>query len=330
MTASKDSVGAPPLDAKPDVQVDWLEFTAFFSRRGVARLDRLDGAMTVLEEDHLTDDAEADGITDDRRSLIEDEIEQRSTALGDAYPFSLSDDGEELAMKPAPDRRGGVFYLLCLVVSHFRYSPILLSLPTDADIASVRREQFQVLATCAVAGMMPGPAVSMGWPRASTETMLEVLSRIGEMGGTGVPRLVPGDEASPFAKDGGVDVIAWQVANNNLPPPIVMYFGQVASGHNWHGKSAFAEIDVFVSAYYLERPKTNYAAVTIIPHRLFPAEHMQHGKKHGHILDRLRTPVAALRGFDLAKRSGLQVDGIASVPLISRWVYDYRRARLAA
>ncbi len=330
MTAARDAVAAPPLDAEPHLQADWLELVAFFSRRGVARLDRLDGAMTVQEEDHLADDGEADGIADDRRSLIEDEIEQRSKELGQAYPFTLSDDGEELQLKAASDRRGGVFYLLCLIVSHFAYSPILLWLPDEADISQVRNKHFQVFATCAVAGMIPGPAISMGWPRASTETILEVLTRVTEMGATGIPRPAPGQEASPAAKDGGVDVIAWQIANNNLPPPVVMYFGQTASGHNWSGKSAVHEIDTFLSAYYMEYPKTNFAAVTIIPHRLSATDHTRHGRKHGHILDRLRAPGSALRGFDLGKRDGLHVDGISAVPAISRWVYDYRRARLAA
>jgi hypothetical protein len=330
MAALPDPVAVPPLDAKPEIHVDWLELVAFFSRRGVARLDRLDGAISIQEEDHMADNAEADAIADDRRNLIEEEIQQRSDALGGVYPFMLSDDGEELVMKPASDRRGGVFYLLCLIVAHFAYSPILLALPKPDDIARVRKEQFQVLATLAVAGMVLGPTISMGWPRATAETILEVLTRITNMGASGIPRAAPGSEASRAAKDGGMDVIAWQVAINNRPPPITMFFGQVASGHNWSGKSAVAEIDSFIASYYVERPATNYSAVTIIPHRLLDGEHYHHGKRHGHILDRLRTPRSALQGYDLATKQGVHVDGVLSAVMISKWVYNYRREQLAS
>lgn len=329
MSTPAATMATPALDAKPVMQVDWLELVAFFSKRGVARLDRLDGALTVQEEDHLSDDATADAIIDERRSLIEDEIEQRERALGEAYPYVLSDDGEELRLKAPAARRGGVFYLLCLIVSHFTKSPILLVPPEDEDIARVRKQQFQVLATFAVAGMMRGPAISLGWPRPTAATILEVLQRVCDMSGTGVPRPAPGQEASPAAKDGGMDVIGWQPANNGLPPPMAMFFAQVASGHNWKAKSAATEIGRFVRSYYLEAPATNLSAVTVIPHRIPLDEHAQLGNYHGHILDRLRTPLEALRGYDFAVE-GLHVDGLDAVISISRWVYDFRRPRLAA
>ena len=329
MTTQSETVGTPPLDASPDVQVDWLEFVAFFNRRGVARLDRLDGALTIQEEDHLADDGASDAILDDRRALIEDEVEQRTKALGAAYPFVMSDDGEELRIRVL-NMRGAGFYFLCLIVSHFKYSTILLSLPSDKDVARVRKEQFQLLATLAVAGAIRGPAISMGWPRSSGETILDVLNRMAAMGSTGIPRPVPGSEASPSAKDGGIDVIGWTNGINRLPPPLTMYFGQVASGHNWRAKSAVSEIDPFVSSFYLERPKTNYAAITIVPHRLFPSDHDQLAKKHGHILDRLRTPIAALRGFELATFKRAEVDGYMAVSTISKWLIYYRRPRLTS
>jgi len=330
MAGLPDPVAPPPLDAKPIVQVDWLEFVAFFSRRGVSRLDRLDNAMIVQEEESPIDDAEADAIVDDRRALIEDEVEKRVKSLGDVYPFYMSDDGEELRLKPAADRRGGVFYLLCLVISHFTNSPILRLLPSDANIAEARKRQFQTLATYAVAGMVKGPTISMGWPRSDKEPLLDVLNRMRELGSSGVPKTKPGGEASPKAKDGGMDIIAWEIAINHLPPPAAMWFGQVASGHNWAGKSAKGEIDNFLWAYYDERPQTNYNAVTIIPHRLADDDYLRNSARHGHILDRLKTPKAAERGYTLAKTGGIHVDGIEHVSSISRWVYDYRRAGMAA
>lgn len=330
MSAAVQAVAAPPLDAQPVMQVDWLELVAFLSRRGVARLDRLTNALAIQGDEDLSDDAEADSIDDDRRALIEDEVEQRVGSLGAAYPFELSSDGEELRLKPAAHRRGGVFYLLCLIVSHVKKSPILLDVPSDGEIARVRKEEFQVLATLAIAGALNGPAISMGWPRATDETILDVLQRVTDMSGTGVPRSTPGPEASPAAKDGGMDVIGWQPANNGMPPPLAMWFGQAASGHHWKGKSAVHEAERFLESYFDFRPATNIAAATVIPHRISDDVQRQLGRYHGHILDRLRTPGAALRGYELARQGAYHVDGSAAAVTISRWVYDFRRPRLAA
>ena len=330
MTIPPDPVAPPPLDADPVIQVDWLEFAAFFNRRGIARLDRLDNAMAVQEEESLSNDADADAIIDDRRALIEDEVENRIKALGDVYPFSMSNDGEELRIKPPAERRGGVFYLICLVISHFTRSPILRFIPSNDEISKVRKRQFQALATYAVAGLVNGPSISMGWPRPDKESILDVLDRMKELGSSGTPRTELGLEASPYAKDGGMDVIAWSFGINDRPPPASMWFGQVASGHNWTGKSAQGEILAFLWSYYDERPQTNTNAVTIIPHRLSDDEHLRHSARHGHILDRLRTPKAAERGYTMAKIGGVHVDGIEHVSSISRWVYDYRRAGMAA
>ena len=309
---------------------DWLELVAFLDERNVARLDEIDNAFAIQDEEHASDDGTADAIREARREHIENELICRARDLTYAYPFELSADGEELRLKGRGARRGACFYLACLIISHFKGSPILVKPPSDDDAARVRKRQFQTMATLAVAGHAAGPALSFGWPRVTGESITEAIQRCCDLSGTGSPRIPPGPEASARAKDGGMDVIAWQPAINNQPPPGVMFFGQAASGHNWSGKSANDELDTFLEGYFLDRPACATAGVTVVPHRLSQEEHARFGRRHGHILDRLRTPRAALEGLRLAAEGGHAIDEVDATPRLNLWLLRYRRGLAAA
>lgn len=319
---SIDAVGIPPLDAGPILHVDWLELVAFFDPHCVARLDAIDGAYKMLEQDHEEDDAEADNRKDERRAEIENEVVIRTDSLAEAYPFELSEDGEELRLKPRGQRNGACFYLSCLVISHFTNSPILQKPP--AQQADIRKVQFQILATLAVAGNLSGSAISFGWPRASGETIKGALERFTALAETGVVRDQPSPEASKYAKDGGMDVIAWRPAVNNAPPPAVLVYGQAASGHNWSAKSAVDEIEQFQQSYFQNYPAVGPTGVTVVPFRLTVEQHAQWSRRHGHILDRLRTPKAALTAITLS-RNGLSIDEVDRVYRLNLWLLRYRK-----
>src|SRR5258708_2385622 len=102
--------------------VDWLELTAFHSEHLRARLDEIDGAFKLLDEEQASDTGDEDALREDRRSLIETEVISRQNQLNGAYPFNLSDDGEQLEL--TADRGPPSFYLTCLVFSHATQSPI--------------------------------------------------------------------------------------------------------------------------------------------------------------------------------------------------------------
>ena len=330
MKAISDAVNSPPLDAKPDVLVDWLEFVAFFDPSGVARMDAIENAIVIQEEENPTDTAAADSEKDARRSEIEEEISLRANSLREAYPFSLSDDGEELAFNSRGTRSGACFYLICLIASHITRSTILAAPPSDAAIADLRNRQFQVLSTLAVAGHVEGPSISFGWPRANGQSITDAVARCCELSGTGQVRIPPGPEAARFAKDGGMDVIAWKVAVNGNPPPAHMCFGQSASGHGWSAKSALDELEQFLEAYFLNRPACSSTTVTVVPYRLDDADHKLYARRHGHILDRVRTPMAARLGLRLAIDQGVSVDEADAVWKLNCWVLRYRQCLRAA
>jgi hypothetical protein len=321
---AKAVVGSPPLDADVAILVDWLELVAFFSRRSVARLDEIDNALTIQEEEDSFDDASADAERDERRERIEGEITERAESLGEAYPFFLSDDGEELRLRPRGQRIGACFYLICLILSHVTRSPILEVTPGAGAIALLRRRHFQALSTMAVAGHVAGPAISFGWPRPGGVSIADAIARACALSGTGLVRSPPGPVASRYVKDGGMDVIAWRPAVGGNPPPAEMCFGQAASGHGWPDKNAPDEVEDFYESFYLDRPACATVGVTIIPFRLGPDDYAMHGRRHGSILDRLRTPKAALDGLRLACDDGVVVDEIERVPAMNLWLIRYR------
>lgn len=328
MSIASSPVSAIPTDASVSLKVDWLELVAFFSARGVARLDELENIDAIQQDEPPIDDASENAEQEDRRAAIENEIVERARGAGPAYPFYVSDDGEELLLKRRGDRRGAAFYLLCLIATHFIKSQVLNRAPTAREIVKLRKTQYQIVSTLAVAGHVQGPTVSIGWPRASNETLSQVLTRVCSLSGTGRLKIPPGREASRKAKDGGMDVIAWRVADDGRVPPAIMYFAQAASGHGWRQKSAFAALDKFLWGFFFERPACNHAAVTIVPFRLTDDEHAEWGADHGHILDRTRLPLAALKGFDLAAQQGVPVDELHRVHRVSSWIWRYRAANL--
>jgi len=315
------AVNAPPLDADVVTLVDWLELTAFHSNMRRARIDEIDGALKILDQEKASDTGIEDAASEDRRSQIEREIDLRRDQLGDSYPFDLSDDGEELQL--IKDRGPSSFYLTCLIFSHASKSPILATPPKARLLARGRRREFQILATLAVAGHLNGPALSFGWPRAGGTSIVQAIRRACELSGVGKERDPPGPVASKFAKDGGMDVIGWRPAVNGAPPPAEICFGQAASGHGWREKDAPSVLEDFYESFYLDRPQAQATGVTIVPFRLSDADYQMHNRRHGHILDRLRTPRAAMDGLRL-HISGAQVDEGNRAAALAIWLGRYR------
>ena len=321
------ALASPASDASVETLVDWLEFEAFFSVYGVARIDEVSGAIKIQEEEANDNIGAADALHEQFRLDVENEFARRTQQLGAAYPFELSNDGEELVFRRSPEGAPS-FYLLCLVLSHVTRSPILLVLPKDAAVRDVRQRHFQILSTLAVAGVCEGPSLSLGWPRPSGDSILEVVARGCELSQTGSAKAAPGSTASPAAKDGGIDVLAWS-DHYGRPPPNTFWFGQAASGHGWPTKSSMDVYKDFIDDYYLEQPRCNSAFVTVCPFIISDGDLARHSLKHGTLLDRLRAPANALRGVQLA-RGGTYVEEFDNARKLAVWLGRYRQAVRAA
>jgi hypothetical protein len=318
----------PASNAAADVQLDWLELRAFFDEFGKARLDELSGGRRTLEEEQPEDIAEFDVADDAFRSEIETELENRKKSLGAAYPFDMTDDGEEIGFTVPTDSENACFYLLCLIASHISKSPILTTPPAGDILTRFRNRVYQVMGTLAVAGHAGGPAISLGFPRETKESILDALRRAESWGIGLAPRDKPGRHANPQAKDGGIDVIGWPFQDR--PPPSAIWFGQLASGHNWLEKPANLEYRQFINDFFDDIGTGQHNFVTLIPFRVVDdLLWNQASNKHGHVCERCTTPKHALAGISLAKQ-GMPMDEAGNVAQITNWLADYRVFALAA
>jgi len=318
----------PSLAASSSEKLDWLEFVAFLSPNGVARLDVLFGALDQQEEEKFEDFGEEDRRKEVMVEELENEFDCRSTALDEEYPFLLSDDAEELLLMRSWDDDRAVFYFVCLLASHLVNSPFVGFTISDEIIQKLRNEVFQIVSTLAMAGVSIGPSVSIGWPRKSDETILEVLQRASAANAGFNPRVAAHPNlANPHDKDGGMDVISWRSAHR--PPPLNLYFGQVASGADWKGKSAASKAKSFKAKYFDVGPLGNEDFTTLTPLRISdePLWNREHAD-HGSIVDRTMLPTFAHQGMQLAAQ-GVMVDEADNIAVVLEWVADYRVAALS-
>lgn len=323
-------IDAPTLELGIDDLVDWLELSAIFSPFGLSRTDALLGSLLEQRNENEVDDSDI-GADDARRERlieeIENEIELRRRTIGDAYPFALSNGGEELERVENWRDPSYAFYLVCLITTHVTGSAILSRPPIGDLLASLRNSVFQIIATLGMAGLATGPALSVGWPRQSGETIVQLMQRAAALGAGFTARAEPGPYTSPQEKDGGVDVIAWSI--DGIPPPVAFYFAQTASGKNWPGKPVEAHARVFSAAYMMDFQTGNVLHVTPIPFRVpndafFQTQHLLHKA----ILDRLRLPPRALLGLQLSEL-GVVVDGADQLDAVTGWLeqfIDYAQA----
>lgn len=317
-------LSAPPAGSPIDVIVDWLELEAFLSRFGVASVDDVISTQDFQANGAETDIGEKDRADEERRTEVEAEISFRSSALGGAYPFQLSDDGEQLLMTANNDfGEPSSTYLVCLILSHVTQSPILSVPPKPEMVRLARKRLFQIIATLAAAGHAQGGAVSLGWPREKKETIIQVVARAVDLAQTGQARAAPHDLEPKGAKDGGLDVLAWKIAPDG-PPPEMFYFVQAASGNNWIAKSAKGDYDQFAHCYFSAKPECGHHFMTICPFRLSEDQKKYQQLAHGIVSDRTRAPVMAMTALQSAG-NGAPIDEAENFPIIGKWLARYRR-----
>jgi hypothetical protein len=318
----------PSLSTSASEKLDWLEFSAFLSQNAIARLDVLVAALDQQEEVQNEDIGEEDRHKEAIIEDVENEFNIRSDALGEAYPFMLSDDAEELHLIRNWDDHRAVFYYVCLLASHLKKSPFLGFEVDDVTIFTLRNDVFQIVSTLAMAGVAMGPSVSIGWPRRNGESIIEVLQRASTGHAGFTPRVAPHPGiANPHDKDAGMDVISWR--GTNRPPPINLYFGQVASGHDWKEKSAKNKAKSFISKFLELGPLGNTDYTTLTPMRIVDEPLWQRENlDHGSVVDRTILPSLAYSGLQLSI-GGIMVDEANRLDEVVQWVADYRAIALS-
>lgn len=321
-------IDSPTLGLEVDDLVDWLELAALFDEFHVARLDTLIGSLLEQEETPEDDIGERDKQREQLVENLENEVEKRRRALGDTYPFELSEAGDELIINEDWRETQYAFYLICLIAAHVTGSAILRTPPSGELLTALRNQVFQIIATLGLAGLSGGPAFSVGWPRNRGESITSLLTRAAAAGGGFTVRNPPGPYTPPKEKDGGVDVIAWTPGDE--PPPTAFFFGQSASGKNWTDKPVAEHARTFQGAYMLDLMTGNLLHVTVIPFRVLDELNWNHLHQfHRAILHRLRLPLRAWQGLQLGL-NGVAIDGADRVDELRTWLRDfYDNARVA-
>lgn len=335
-------IKTPDPNAEDHVLADWLELIAFFNEFRTARLDELDSAIKKqfesLEDDDPDEDidglggddggniARFDSEREKTRERVENEFDFRLNDCENAYPFRLGDDAEELILFDDWQDDKYTPYLTCLITTHLTTSS-LFDFQVEGDlIQRLRNRVFQVLSTFAMAGLANGSAASIGWPRTDGADIITTLRRAETRGAGFLTRESPGQHAPPNAKDGGVDVIAWQF--DVRIPPILFYFAQVASGHNWPGKPVRTHSRVFKRSYIDDAHRGNVSYATLLPFRVADkAQWYNEHLIHGALLDRTRLSKHAVIGQTLA-REGVKMDESENMPQVLNWLNDFRAMAL--
>ena len=251
-------------------------------------------------------------FTDD----VLEELEYRANVLDTRYPFRIEARGPDWRVLQAQGTGNAKIqaarsaYLFCLLASALRDHRI-----QGDDIALSR--VFQALATEAAAGMIGGESISFGWPRPNGSKFLPALRHASARLRLGTPLPTVPIWSNGQQKDAGIDVIAWRDFADRRPGKPVL-FGQVASGHNWTGKSVKNDISTFLS-WFSERPTEHFVPAIFIP---FPQHHDCAGRDgkefetvaaaeawlrertFGLVIDRLRIVDTAAKRLVLLQKAG--------------------------
>lgn len=354
----KSALVAPDIQRSYAVSADWLELLALarpaqYSTDGdiLQPHDFLEDrnaplpeiAAHAIQEDPDILDSGAEPMLD----AVFDELALRSRVLAETYPFCLSISRRSLRLRVAKDiedaavSRGRDIYTACLYMSAVR-SGLL-----DARTGRVRGDPtignlFQICATIAAAGYVHGDAYWFGHPRPDETRMLEAVSTLASLLKQGTVALRAPLGESIFAKDGGVDVVAWRPHHDGRPAKLILY-GQCASGMNWEGKPVAPKVDR-MDGYYTEKPSRYWLPALFTPFPLYMDKENSHSlrdeeSRHGFyrrneaemgvIIDRLRIVlwcVAALRNPQPAMSVAID-----KLPDLLAWANEAREAsRLAA
>jgi hypothetical protein len=191
----------------------------------------------------------------------------------------------------------------------------------------------------AAAGEVVGCAVSFGWPRPNKNPpFLKKLREVYAQFGEGKPVSKPRPGAATAVKDEEIDIIAWRPRKDGAAGTTYL-LGQVASGHNWQGKSLKGGGIAYFHRTWFDKPPASEATPSIfIPHAVPPGDGGSRRERmdllvarFGTILDRLRIPLLAKQGLALAaNNTDLIIERVSDIRSIAAWVNKQIKALRAA
>jgi hypothetical protein len=321
---------------------DWLELACLNSPFNRIGFSTLTSASALSEDTQAEDDADEDLWSDALVLTVQLEINRRRKHIGDDYPFRIDEKGESMHFNPQLTQAGAI-YLFCLYISHAADRAVLAKKHAPR-MNNKLRDLFQACATIAAAGFVQGPAISFGWPRPDKSNFLKALKRAYKIFGDGTPHAAPRPAAKKKkVKDSGIDIIAWRPSIDGLPCTQYV-IGQVASGKDWVDKSVVAEGRHFHKYWFEYPPASQHQDAMFMPFGLEPldpedgtpyedvlADYMQSlGYEYGNVFYRDRISKYAKEGLRIAEAGEQNIERVADVPKIVKWVASYSKRLSAA
>ena len=259
-------IGPPPASADTTVHADWLELKALAAgdrnssfQDLVAELRRSGSTDAVQESmDALVDSG---GETSERvADAVFDELEDRASAAGTGYPFSV---GEQAIQLKSDLFEGGSTYVFLLLLSRFGVNA--------AKGVGVRPERdFEDISLAAAEGCFGrnehDGSYLFAFPRRtkakSFPAAVDALSRqLGEGGGAKPVPIITRQ------KDAHLDVVVWHGFADKRAGQFIA-FGQCATGANWRTKlSELSEPGTWCHAWMLRPPSVPAVRMFFVPHR---------------------------------------------------------------
>ncbi|MDZ4362052.1 hypothetical protein [Brevundimonas sp.] len=282
---------APDLQRSYAVSADWIELLALARPDGTATdgdimkpndflEDRAAPLPEGVSEGAIDDPDIVDVAAEPALDAIFEELALRQRVLGEAYPFDLVVEKRSLVLTMAASpadaiiEQGRSIYLACLYMSAIRsglFDAKAGAISADPTIGNL----FQICATIAAAGYIKGDAYWFGHPRPDTTSMLEAVGKLSELLKQGTVALQAPLGETKFAKDGGVDVVAWRDHHDGRPAKIIVY-GQCASGMNWEGKPVGPKVQR-MDGYYTDTPSQHWLPALLTPFPLYMDKENSHG-----------------------------------------------------
>lgn len=254
---------------------DWLELSAIISPdHNTSRGD----LESVLRRSSFAELHDGSAIEE---KIIEvfDELDQRSKATLEAYPFELSYRGV-LQLK-SDNWQNFPAYIFCLCLSYFG---------TDHNEP---RRLFEQVSCLAAKSYLQGSVVGFGFPRTELPSSFsDAVTEICRLMGEGETYR---DQPSLNRKDDTLDLVAWKDFSDKRPSKLLM-FGQCASGLDWEGKLSELQPRTFCDNWMQEtlvspEPLKSF----FIPHRVERSKWKFVARKSGVFFDRCRVAFWAHR-----------------------------------
>jgi hypothetical protein len=243
----------PPFPITDEMRLaDWLELSALISDDANSSIGDLE---RVLRREEVADEEDID--LEDKYSTVIDELEKRSAAAPEAYPFVINETRVEF--RGTIDQK--LPYIFCLLLSYIDWEE-------RGDEKSSPEQTFEELSCVAVREYTGGEVVRFAAPRNDLpaefdEAVEELCELINEGEGYGERDFRAG-------QDKKLDVVAWKSFPDQMYSKLVV-FGQCASGKNWLRKAYELDPVQFCRMYMRELPSSRLIRSLFIPHRITDA-----------------------------------------------------------